>query len=219
MRTFYRAIAVILILAGTARADDFKEPRGGSTGKVERMMDFIMRNKDDHRRKNPASKHAEKEFSLTEAEVNDYLQNWIRNELTRGRHKEFTVKSATVRLEAGHVIEADAIAQVGVGSLKLLDSAGESLMTQMLKQSLTIDNSLHVKCVVVAVKGKGFLDVQEVRIKNIGVPVSFVREILKIVGEKQRPVRDFTKPWDLPNGIEKIEVLPQALKLRIAIMR
>ena len=208
MPIFYRTIATLL-LASPLLADAIPPAKINAGDKVARMVDFIKSNK------GLPTKRADKQFSVTEDEINAYIRTWIKDEAQHARHKELSVKSAEVRFKDGHVLEVDAVAQVGLSSLKALDSLGDSFLAQKLKQSLTMDNTIHLQCLVTAAKGKGFLTVQEIRIKIIPVPISLVQEILRIVGEKQHPPKDFNKPLDLPNGIQRIEILPQTLKLSV----
>lgn len=210
MTSALKAFAVILLAAGPALAA--AAPADPAVRKVAEMVDFIKNNKPGAARKG----RKEKTFSFSEAEVNSYLKYWIQSELENGRRKEVIVKTAEVHFMPGRVVQADAVAQVGMSSLKQLDGAGDSYFLEKLKQYLAMDNSMRLQCVLGAAKGKGFFVVQDVRIKGLSVPNSLVQQILQLVGKKQRPPRDFTRPMDLPNGIQKIEVLPQAIKLTVA---
>lgn len=186
---------------------------GPSPDAVARAVDFIKANKGPHAGKRSKK---EKEFDLKEADVNAYLQRWIHEQESSTKRREVAVKSAEVHFLDGHVVEADAVAQVAMGSLKALDPLGDSLLALKLKQALAMDNSVHLQCVIGAAKGKGYLIVRELRIKGIPVPASMVQEVLAIVGKKQRPPIDFSRPLELPNGIQKVEVQPDQVKIRVA---
>ena len=210
----FKAAGILLMLAAPAFAVETRTPHD-PVEKVGRIVDFIKGNKG----RQPTAKHPakgkEKDFSVTEADANAYIRFWIEEQAKHGRLKDVVVKSAEVHFKEGHVIEADAVAQIGGASLKKLDSLGDSFVVQMLKNSLTVDNNVHLQCVAGAAKGKGFLVIQELRIKGLTLPVALIQKILEIVGKNQHPPQDFAKPMDLPNGIQKLEVLPGELKLQV----
>jgi len=183
---------------------------------VARMVDFIKANKGPAPAKPKKAKPAEKSFSFTEADVNAYIQRWIETEQTKAKRKEVVIKSGQVRFLDGHVIVADAVARVDVGSMKALDSLGDSMIAKTVKEALSMDNSLHLAFAAGAAKGKGYVVIKEVKLKGIPVPAALVREILAIVGKHQRPPLDFNKLLDLPNGIQKVDVEPGSVKLEVA---
>ena len=135
----------------------------------------------------------------------------------RGKNegKKIQIKSAVVRLKEGHVVEMAATARLDPGTLKALGSKADSLAVKGLKKYLTMDNSIRLEFLVSSAKGKGFVKVLSVRIKEVVLPDSLVREVLQVVGEQQRPPLNFNRMFVLPNGIQKVEILPGKLRLQI----
>ncbi len=197
--------------APTAQAS----PQQIAISKIDRMIETIRRNK-------PAKTRAgvhEETFALTEDEVNAYIDHWIRDQGRSGKVKEVTVKAGAVQLEPDHIIKAQALVQFGVGSLKFLGSESESALAQVLKRYLAVDNSASLACLVSSAKGKVYVKIVDAKIKGVTIPDSWIQSILEAVGKHQRPPLDMTRPFNLPNGITKIEVLPHLLKIHLEAAR
>lgn len=182
--------------------------------RIEAVIQTIKSNKTSPGIK-PRPAGPEKVFVFTEQEVNDYLAHWIATEGQKGKNKEVSIKSGSVRFLPGRLVEADAVARLGVGSLKSLDEDPDSLLSRTLKSGLSLDNSAHARIFLTSAKGKIFLKVQEIRLKGVAFPDAWVQKILRLVGRKQRPPLDFNRLFPLPNGIQKIEILPQAIKIHV----
>lgn len=184
---------------------------GPTVAKVDHMIQVIRNNKPNFGR--PALEAKKKKvFVLSEEELNSYLVQWIQSQAGR-KNSEIVVKSAMVRLEAGRRIKIEAVIQVGVASLKMLE--GDSFFGRTLKKYLAMDNTVVLEALVSSAKGKAFIKVTDARLKGIVLPDSFLQTVLQLVGQKQRPRRDFNKLFDLPNGIEKVEILPQLAKIHL----
>ncbi|MBI3553530.1 MAG: hypothetical protein HY077_13625 [Elusimicrobia bacterium] len=169
--------------------------------KVERIIRLIKDNKAGGKRR------TEKVFTVTESEANDYLQHWIRAKHGAGG---VDVLSAAVHFEMERIVSAEAVVRLGPSPLQSLGS---------LRRYLNMDNAAELRLRVTSAKGKLLADVRKAKLKNITLPESLVQEVLKVVGEHQRPPVDFRRPFDLPNGIETVEVAPGAVRLTVAISR
>lgn len=154
-------------------------------------------------------------FTLAEDDLNRYLAEGIRREADKKKRREFEIKSVSLRLKEGRVVEATAMARLDAGALKLLGSEADSIVVQGLKNYLTMDNSMVLECLVSSAKGKIFVKVLRARIKEVVLPDSLVRKVLQIVGAHQRPPLDFNRMFALPNGIQRVEVLPGRLRLQV----
>jgi len=128
------------------------------------------------------------------------------------------VKSGFVRLKEGHVLELGGVASFGPGFIKTLSSESDSAVVKNLRQYLTMENSVEIECRVSSAKGMVFLKVLKLKVKGVPLPDALVQRTLKFIGGKQRPPLDFNKPFNLPNGIQKIDVLPQKLNLDIKLL-
>jgi hypothetical protein len=180
--------------------------------RVESMIRLI---KDNKRLpgKFPRTYYREKNFSFTEQEVNDYLTHWIDTDAKK--IKEISVKSGSVHLLPGHLLEVDVAAQLQPAALEGLKGAPDSLLNRTLRGCLSMNNTVHARVFLTSAKGKMFFRVQDVRLKEVPFPDSWVETILRLVSQNQHPPLDFNKLFDLPNGIEKIEIQPQQLQIHV----
>lgn len=210
------------LLALSAAANAFAAPApappppAAAIPRIQAMIQTIKANKRGPGQ-SPRAAGPVKVYSFTEQEVNDYLAHWIAGEGQKGKNKEVSIKSGSVRLLPGRLLEADALARLEVGSLKSLNEDPDSLMSRTLKSALSMDNTAHAQVLLTSAKGKIFVKVKEIRLKGVAFPDSWVQKILQAVGRKQHPPLDFNKLFDLPNGIQKVEVLPQAVKITVKL--
>lgn len=187
-----------------------------AVSKIQAIIDLIKDNKPGIAKK--YKKGSEKEFTITEQELNEYLAFAITQSNNGKKPKSFKPKSAQIRLKEGRLAEIDAIASFDAGALKLLGSDSASGMMKTIKNYLTVDNSLKTELSVNSAKGKAFVKIQHVKIKGLPLPDSILQKVLKGIGDKQKPKIDFAKAIDLPNGIDKIDIQPGLLVLKLKIL-
>jgi len=200
MRT---ALVLALALAG-ARPASAAPP----ITNVERAVAFLRANRPRGSAVPPRYAGARRECLLDERAINEYLAHWLETEANK-KSKDVVFRSASVRLMPGRVVAADAVVQLGLGAAKVLE--GRPTLARML----SLDNAIHAEVFVTSAKGKIFCKIVGLRLKGLPVPDGLVQDVLRLVGQKQRPPIDFTRLFPLPNGIEKIEVLPQSLRVQV----
>jgi len=157
----------------------------------------------------------EKSFVFKEEELNRYLADALRQEAEKRKGREIEIKSASLRFKEGRVVEVSALARLDAGALKALGSEADSLVVQGLKKYLTMDNSMRLELQVSSAKGKVFVKVLQAWIKEVALPASLIQKVLQVVGEHQRPPLDFNRLFALPNGIQRVEILPGELRVKI----
>lgn len=212
--TRFKIALLALFSATNVFATTASPARDTAILRIEAMIQTIKNNKRTPGT-SPRAAGTEKVFAFTEQEVNDYLAHWIANEGQKG--KEVSIKSGSVRLQPGHILEADAVARLEAGSLKSLDEDPNSLLSRTLKGCLSVDSTVHAKIFATSAKGKIFLKAKEIRLNGGTFPDAWVQKILQIVGRKRRPPLDFNRLFDLPSGIWKIEILPQSIKIHVKL--
>lgn len=195
----------LLLLLLTAR------PAAAAT--VQEAFDLILSNGTEAKSGKSAEAAAVKAFTFTEDEINDFIAQLIRQEA--GKNKQVMVKSGSVSLKAERIIVIDAVAKFSAEAVKPLGGEEDSSIIRTVKRYLTLENSIHLECLVSSAKGNIFIRVLKAKVKGIQLPEAFVQKIVKVLGASQRPPVDFSRLFPLPNGIQKIEILPRKLGLQV----
>lgn len=181
--------------------------------KVQKIIMTIQANK--RAGADAAGRSSERRFELTEAEINAYIKFWIQ---THGGKEGIEVRSAALHFLPGNVVAAEAVAGIGAGPVAQLGSESSAPFVRTLLRLLDADNSVRLECQAEAKDGKLSLAVRSLKIKSFALPVSLVRRILEVVGRKQRPPVDLTRPFDLPNGIENAQILDHAVRIDVRLV-
>lgn len=176
--------------------------------KVAGLVEMVEHNRPGHARSLRARGLGAQDVTLSEAEVNGYLAD-----LLPARVKE--VRRATVRFLDGRVVDAEAAVGLPSGALDRLPGDTPAFIRQTLERLLKAENAVRVEAMFTSAKGKGFVQVRRVKLNGIPVPDAFVRELMEFAGAKARPPVDFHRLFELRNGVEKAEILPGAVRLRV----
>jgi hypothetical protein len=212
-------ISILLaLLAPQATAAPAVRKSSAPVSGIQDVIDLIKNNKPGKAGGKKAVAGTIRSFTFTESGLNAFVNQWIRQEAGRKKNKFMTVKSASVRLKDGHVLELSGVASFSAGFLKPLSSESDSFVAKSIRQYLTMDNSVEIECRVSSAKGMVFLKFLKLKVKRVPLPDALVQRTLKFIGGKQRPPRDLTKPFNLPDGIQKINILPQKLALDIKVL-
>lgn len=191
----------------------FLTARPAAAATAQEAFDLILANGPESKSGKSTEAAAVKAFTFTEDEVNDFIAQLIRQEA--GKNKKVTVKSGSVSLKAEHIIMIDAVASFSAEAVKPLGGEEDSSIIRTVKRYLTLENAIHLECLVSSAKGNIFIRVLKAKVKGIQLPESFVQKIVKVLGASQRPPVDFSRLFPMPNGIQKIEILPQKLGLQV----
>jgi len=159
-----------------------------------------------------------KNFEFTEAEVNELLARWIKDQKSGAGADATSIKSAVVRLKNKRVVQLDAVAALSPKMIQKLGPEENSLIGKTLKKCVGFDNSIYLEGILSSAKGTAFIKVSKLKIKGVPFPDAAVQKVVKLIGESQDPPVDLSKPFPLPNGIEKIDVQPGTLGLRIKVL-
>ena len=132
---------------------------------------------------------------ITESELNSYISYLVEQENVAGLETLF------VRLHRGSF---DTFAVINVDNIPQEDrNFGAQLLMQTLlagKQYISTEGSLS------AVSGRGQYTLTAARIGQANIPPGIVNALIGLVGKKQNPPFDLTRPFRLPYGVQKAEV-------------
>ncbi|MFA6433285.1 MAG: hypothetical protein WCW52_01180 [Elusimicrobiales bacterium] len=205
----------------------FLAPQAGATATTgksaapvpgfQAAVDFVKKNKPGNTGAQKAG--AVRSFSFTESELNSYITWWIQAQAAGKKNKSMTVKSASICLKDAQTLALTGVASFSAAFLKPLRSDSDSFVMRKLGEYLTMDNSVELECRVSADKGVAVVNTLKLKVKSIPLPDALVQRTLKMIGDKQRPPMDLTKPINLPNGIQKIEILPRKLVLGVKTLK
>lgn len=199
-----RLFALSIALAAAAA------PAGAQSGadKVAGLVEMVANNRPGHARSLRARGLGAVDVTLTEAEVNDYLAG-------RLQEKVREVRRASARFKDGRVVEVEAGVGLPPGALDRLPGDTPAFIRTRLDALLKSENSVRVEAMFTSAKGKGFVQVRSVKLNGIPVPDAFVRQLMEFAGAKARPPLDFNRLFELGNGLEKVELLPGAVRVRL----
>ena len=91
---------------------------------------------------------------------------------------------------------------------------GDSMSAQLFKIFLRGKQTIEVEGRLKTEKGRGTYQVERATLNGMPLPASLVNAILSTVGRRQDPPFDPTEPFDLPYGVQTIEVQEQKTILK-----
>ena len=184
-------------------------------GSIGEAVDFIANNLPGNTGTLAADRGEIRSFEFSEADVNKLAGEWLKRNGGRPGNGGMTVRSVAVRLLPKHVVQADAVAAFNSEILTMLGPEQDSLLGRLLKKCIGVQNSLHVEFLISSAKGTAFVKILKVSIKGITLPEPVVERAVIRIGERQSPPMDLNRPVPLPNGIDKIDILPGRLWVRV----
>lgn len=205
----FAEVALVCGLASPAWAETFPGPKPPVFERLEGIVRTIEDNRPGHPRSLQARGIPERTFEVSEAEINESLVHLAATDRKRRLH------SASVQLKEGRVFEVDVIASIGDKTLGKMDGEAEGLFGRGLRRLLKAENRIQAEGFFTSAKGKGFFQVRWAKLNGFVLPDSWVHKIVELVGRHQKPPVDFNRLFDLPNGIDKVEVLPDSVRLRL----
>ena len=197
----------LLLSASLALASGGAEPPlSPEAAKVVNILDALKAN--ERRPSSAAGAGAEQTFEVSEGEINAYLAYRIARE-PKG------VRSATVRLREGKLIEVELVASLDPQLLDSLDAQALGWVRRVLLPLTRAENRIRVVGFFTSARGKGFYQTRSVELNGHAVPDSWVEEAMDLIGPRIKPPLDFHRLFDLSHGVEKGEVLPGRVRLRV----
>ncbi len=205
------AVVCARLAPAAAAADDTAD---AGLQRVERTLLTLQRNTSRGRDETRPAPSQSRRFSLTEEDVNSYIRFWID---ANGGREGFDPRSATVHFKPGHVVSAEAVARIGVDPRRFASNAATLMWLRRITGLLAMDNSVELEAEATSELGQMSVTIRSAKVGGIPLPAALVRSVLDTVGTKQRPPLDLSKPFALPNGIERVEVLPGAVALDVRL--
>ena len=146
-----------------------------------------------------------KSFVFTQSEVDAFLKDMV------ARKGKGHVQDARVVLQAEKTMGVRVDGRFNWKDL--LKGGKDSLVTKFLGAIGGMDNTVEIKVQSSSARGKGYVKVLSAKVNGITLPDSLVSSLLGKVGKKQRPPIDFSGLMSLPYGIQKVDLLPGAVKV------
>lgn len=200
---FFVVILPLLILSPGVRLGEERPGRDGQahqasetspvkdpgTRKVEQVLEELERN-------HASGELAPRAYTVTEAELNAYLAERLREESRKD------VQALRARFREGSFASSLTL------DMDEVEVKGDSLTLELFRTLLSGHATLEVEGRLVVENGKGTLILESTRINDITVPVSLVSFILSEVGKKQNPPFDPTDSFPMPYGIKAVKIEP-----------
>ena len=132
-------------------------------------------------------------YHLTEADLNAFLLQRLSEQPQAG------VDSVSLRLSQGKLV---ALVQVDMDKLQVETDLTTKLFLALLngKQNLELEGQLQVE------NGRGQYTLQRTELNDTEVPPAVVSAVLSALGRRHNPPFDPTKPFDLPYGIQAVDI-------------
>jgi len=187
-------VAVVLIPAVVAVVFAFKSflfssaAAGAQTSEraaasLQSKIDTIKRANDDKNRR------VQQKLEISEPELESYVLVALKEDIP------VRIESMRVRLTPG-AIAADTRLTIPPGG------TGNALVDALVDGT----HNLYVKGKLIGAKGEGKFDLQDVRVDGIPVPNILVDTLIKRYAKPKYPDVDLKEPFDLPWGIDAIDI-------------
>lgn len=187
-------------LPDTARA---KKPASGKTvaKQPHERVEEIAQTLEYEQLRQPKS--PPRTYSMSEGEINSYIVYKMKQQPVKG------MKSLVLNLQDANHLTATAL--VDFDQVKLRN---EGMMGSLFKKIMTGDHYLKMDGTLASGQHKGQFVVTRAELGGVVIPNSLVLAIIRHVGEKQHPPVDLTKPFELPYGIERVEISTGAVRVK-----
>ncbi len=187
-------VSLLICFLGLANAEP-QVQKQVPNGTIEKVMARIK-----GRAKNAPIDHKRlKQFTISEEELNAYVATIINSK------EKKQVQSAIVHLPEKNKLVVTCVAKIDLG--KALGKA--------FGGNADIDQNARVEATWVSAKGKGFFKIQSLALDGFTLPSSLTESLIERIAAKQNPPIDPNKFLPLPYGIDKIEILPGKIKIRV----
>lgn len=170
-------------------------PAEPSAERVEKVLEEIEADYESGKRNS-------RTYVVSEADLNAFLAARVQEEQRKG------VEGIQVRLgNRAFVTELD----LNMDELELKDDA---MTLALFRSVLSGRRKLEVEGDLTTLDGKGRFEVRAARLNGVSLPPALLTLILSTVGKQLDPPFDPTEPFDLPYGIEEIQVEPRKVTIR-----
>lgn len=170
--------------------------------KVEKIIQTII-DLDAKRDKTKPSKSSPQTFTVTEKELNAYINYRLKVE------EQKTIKSMVVNLNDRNAIFVTSL--VDFNQIKVPADSGAAFVMRLLSgtQTVKVNGTLNTS------RGKGTFQLDRAELNGMSLPPALVNRLIKMFGEKQTPPFDPTKPFDLPYGVQEVEIHKGYAKIKV----
>ncbi|MBI1748935.1 MAG: hypothetical protein HYR55_20470 [Acidobacteria bacterium] len=144
-----------------------------------------------------------KRYKMSELEINSYISYKMKQQPVKG------MKSLVINLFESNQLTATAL--IDFDQVKLRN---EGMMGTLFKKLMAGDHYLKMNGTLTSGQRKGSFIVSRAEMGGMVIPNSLVLAIIKHVGEKQHPPVDLTQPFELPLGIERVEISAGTLQVK-----
>jgi hypothetical protein len=134
-------------------------------------------------------RHEQSKMDISESELESYVMVYLRKDIP------IQIESVRVHLTPG-VIAADTRLTIPPGT------TGNTLVDALV----TGTHNMQVSGKLTAAKGEGKFDLQTVAVDGIPVPSILVDALIKKYAKPKYPDVDLKEPFDLPYGIQSIDI-------------
>jgi hypothetical protein len=144
-----------------------------------------------------------KQFTVSARELNSYIAQEMKAHPPKG------MKSLVVDLKEPNHVSATAL--LDFSQIKMPDN---SFAAAAAKKLLSGDRYVKVEGTLDSQQNMGAFSIDRAEVAGMPLPTSLVTMLVKRIGEKQHPPVDITKPFNLPYGIERLEISNGAIKIK-----
>ena len=149
-----------------------------------------------------------KTVSFTEKELQEYF-----NFTSEERKKKVEIENIKIGFATENTFTSQADVKIDLN--EVFKQQESSVVGKILKKAAGLKNSFFLQGRISSAKGKGIILVQIVKINGIKLPDTLVQALINHIGKKKKPPLDLTKFVDLPYGIQKIEVSPGIITIKM----
>lgn len=153
-----------------------------------------------HRLADQLQRHHKARFQLSERDLNEYLAWSLADEPRPGLH------SLRLALQEGNRAQAFAVVD-----LDEVNRARPDLIPRLLKPLLHGQHPVTLEARFQAERGLLTYTMEKISFEDIPVPPSLAQKVIDTVAARQPEPIDLSKPWPLPNGLQRLWTRPQAL--------
>ncbi|PIU18767.1 MAG: hypothetical protein COT16_01150 [Elusimicrobia bacterium CG08_land_8_20_14_0_20_44_26] len=204
MRKIIFVLALVSLSFSAMDLDAVKLEKRQESGKIETLVTKVKSVKKNAGR----SAIPGKTIEITESELVRYV-----TESARKKSGKASLHSFEINFLKNNIFELNAAVDFDLS--EFFETEKNPLINKILKKSKDIKNTVYIKARVSSAKGKGIIIVNTIKINGIKLPDGMVSDALLKIGQKQNPPVDPRMLMPLPYGIQKIEILPGKIVLKM----
>ncbi|MBI3549749.1 MAG: hypothetical protein HY078_11980 [Elusimicrobia bacterium] len=176
--------------------------------RVAAIVDLIGHNKPGDPQSLKSRGLSEEVFEVSERDLNLYLKGRLPSKV-----KE--IPWAWARLKPGKLVETEVAVRIPLGEIEKLAEGPRGIIQRTVESLIKVENRLRVEALYTSAKGKGFLQVKRITVNDVEIPDAWVQELLTLAGDSLRPKADLHRLHDMNYGLEKVEILPGFVRIKL----